>query len=103
MPTHAFSNVFEGKKLPGGLEKTARRVTADKAYDSNRNHRLLNDSGIRSAIVLKRNRLGHPLGGRKADRWIRDDQRKRRWTEPRWPSSNIFMVSPERDTGPCPR
>ena len=56
---------------------------ADKAYDSNRNHHLLNGSGIRSAIILKRNRLGHPLGGRKADRWIRDDQRKRRRIEPK--------------------
>ena len=77
------ANVHEGRKLHDVLEKNARRVTADKAYDSNRNHHLLNDSGIRSAIILKRNRLGHPLGGRRADRWIRDDQRKRRRIEPK--------------------
>ncbi len=77
------ANVHEGRKLTVVLEKNARRVTADKAYDSNRNHRLLNNSGIRSAIILKRNRLGHPLGGKRSDRWIQDDQRKRRRIEPK--------------------
>lgn len=75
------ANVFEGQKLPEVLEKNARRVTADKAYDSNRTHHLLANWNIPSAIVLKRNRLGHPLGGRRSDRWIRDDQRKRRRIE----------------------
>ena len=77
------ANVHEGRKLHEVLEKNARRVTADKAYDSNRNHHLLNGSGIRSAIILKRNRLGHPLGGRRSNRWIRDDQRKRRRIGPK--------------------
>ena len=77
------ANVHEGRKLHEVLEKNARRVTADKAYDSNRNHHLLNSSGIRSAIILKKNRLGHPLGGRRSNRWIRDDQRKRRRIEPK--------------------
>lgn len=74
------ANVFEGRRLPEVLEKNARRLTADKAYDSNHNHRLLNNLGIRSAIILKRNRLGHPLGGK---RWIQDDQRQRRRIEPK--------------------
>ena len=67
------ANVHEGRKLHEVMEKNTRRVTADKAYDS----------GIRSAIVLKKNRLGHPLGGRRSNRWIRDDQRKRRRIEPK--------------------
>ena len=62
------ANVHEGRKLPDVLEKNARRTATDKAYDSNR---------------LKRNRLGHPLGGRRSNRWIRDDQRKRRRIEPK--------------------
>ena len=77
------ANVHEGGKLPDVLEKRARRVTADKACDSNRSHHLLNGSGIRSAIVLKRNRLGHPLGGRRSNRWIRADQRQRLRIEPK--------------------
>lgn len=77
------ANVHEGRKLTDVLEKRAHRVTADKAYDSNCNHHLLNNSGIRSAIILKRNRLGHPLGGKRSDRWIQDDQRKRRRIEPK--------------------
>ncbi|MDP6280196.1 MAG: transposase, partial [Nitrospinota bacterium] len=39
--------------------------------------------GIRSDIVLKRNRLGHPLGGRRSNRWIRADQRQRLRIEPK--------------------
>ncbi len=77
------ANVFEGRRLPEVLERNARRVTADKAYDSNRNHHLLNKVGIRSAIILKRNRLGHPLGGRRSNRWIQADQRQRRRIEPK--------------------
>lgn len=77
------ANVHEGQKLPDVLEKRARRVTADKAYDSNRNHRLLANQHIHSAIILKRNRLGHPLGGKRSDRWIQDDQRKRHRIEPK--------------------
>ncbi len=79
----APANVHEGRKLPDGLEKNALRVTADKAYDSNRNHHLLANRNIHSAIILKRNRLGHPLGGKRSDRWIQDDQRKRRRIEPK--------------------
>ncbi len=77
------ANVHEGRKLTDVLERNARRVTAYKAYDSNLNHHLLNKAGIRSAIILKRNRLGHPLGGKRSDRWIQDDQRKRRRIEPK--------------------
>ncbi len=56
----APANIHEGRKLPDVLEKNALRVTADKAYDSNRNHHLLANRNIRSAIILKRNCLGHP-------------------------------------------
>jgi IS5 family transposase len=77
------ANVFEGRKLPDVLEKRARRVTADKAYDSNRNHHLLANRNIHSAIILKRNRLGHSLGDKRSDCWIQDDQRKRRRIEPK--------------------
>ncbi len=77
------ANIHEGRKLPDVLERNARRVTADKAYDSNRNHLLLASRNIHSAIILKRNRLGHPLGGKRSDRWIQDDQRKRRRIEPK--------------------
>ncbi len=77
------ANVHEGRKLPDVLEKRSRRVTADKAYDSNLNHHLLNKAGISSSIILKRNRLSHPLGGKRSDRWIQDDQRKRRRIEPK--------------------
>lgn len=77
------ANVHEGQKLHEVLEINARRVTADKAYDSNRNHHLLANRNIHSAIILKRNRLGHPLGGKRSDRWVQDDQRKRRRIEPK--------------------
>jgi transposase len=77
------ANVHEGQRLPEVLEINARRVTADKAYDSNRNHHLLANRNIHSAIILKRNRLCHPLGGKRSDRWVQDDQRKRRRIEPK--------------------
>ena len=99
----APANVQEGRKLHEVLEKNARRVTADKAYDSNRNHHLLNKTDIRSAIILKRNRLGHPPGGRRSNRWIRPTSASAAGSSPRWPNSRIFMASPGRGTGPCPR
>lgn len=77
------ANVNEGKKLEEVLEKRALRAAADKAYDTDRNHHLLADWDIRSAIALKKNRLAHPLGGKRSDRWIQDDQRKRRRIEPK--------------------
>lgn len=74
----APANVHEGRKLHEVLEINARRVAADKACDSNRNHPLSANRIIHSAIALKRTRLGHPLGGKRPDRWIQDDRCQRR-------------------------
>ena len=76
-------NTHEGRHLPQVLDSNARTLTADKAYDSNQNHHLLASGDVRSAIILKENRLGHPLGGRRTDRWIRAAQRERRRIEPK--------------------
>lgn len=74
-------NTHEGRHLRQVLDPNARTLTADKAYDSNRNHKLLKSRNLRSAIMLKKNRLAHPLG--RADRWIRAAQRERRRIEPK--------------------
>lgn len=49
-------NVHDGKAFPQVLDPCACMVTADKAYDTNRNHRLLEQEGIESAIIPKANR-----------------------------------------------
>lgn len=49
-------NVHDAKAFPEVLDTYACMVTADKAYDTNRNHNLLEQEGIESAIIPKRNR-----------------------------------------------
>ena len=79
----APANVHEGRKLPEVLDPNACALTADKAYDSDRNHLLVEDRGMRSAIVLRRSRLRHPLGGTIPRRWLKAAQRQRRRIEPK--------------------
>ena len=79
----APANVHEGRKLPEVLDTNACAVTTDKAYDSDRNHLLVEDRGMRSGIMVRRSRLRHPLGGTIPRRWLRAVQRQRRRIEPK--------------------
>lgn len=49
-------NVHDGKAFPEVMDSHACMVTADKAYDTNYNHELLEEKGIESAIIPKDNR-----------------------------------------------
>lgn len=49
-------NESDGAKLPELIRGHPREVTADKAYDSNDNHRALAEQEIRSSIIIKKNR-----------------------------------------------
>jgi len=49
-------NVHDAKVFPGVCDSYASMVTADKAYDTNNNHKLLEEGGIESAIIPKDNR-----------------------------------------------
>ena len=54
-------NASDGKEFPKVVDIKANVVTADKAYDSKRNHRLLKKKGTTSAIITKRNRKSRRL------------------------------------------
>jgi IS5 family transposase len=49
-------NTDDGKEFPKVMDTQSRMTTADKAYDSNKNHRLLKRKGTISAIIIKKNR-----------------------------------------------
>jgi IS5 family transposase len=54
-------NASDGKEFPKVVDTEARITTADKAYDSKKNHRLLKRKRITSAIITKKNRKSHRL------------------------------------------
>ena len=54
-------NVSDGKEFPMVVDTKAGMTTADKAYDSNKNHRLLRKKKSISAIIVKKNRKGRRL------------------------------------------
>lgn len=49
-------NTHDGKEFPKVVDTQSRMTTADKAYDSNKNHRLLKRKRTTSAIIIKKNR-----------------------------------------------
>ena len=49
-------NTHDGKEFPKVVDTQSRMTTADKAYDSNQNHRLLKRKRTTSAIIIKKNR-----------------------------------------------
>jgi len=49
-------NANDGKEFPDVVDTKAEMTTADKAYDSNKNHRWLKRKKATSAIITKRNR-----------------------------------------------
>jgi IS5 family transposase len=54
-------NVHDGEIFPKMVDDKAQTVTADKAYDSKKNHRLLKRKKKTSAIIVKRNRKSKRL------------------------------------------
>jgi len=54
-------NANDGKEFSRMVDTKAKTVTADKAYDSKKNHRLLKKKRITSAIIIKRNRKSNRL------------------------------------------
>ena len=49
-------NANDGKEFPKVVDSKSKMTTADKAYDSKKNHRLLRRNRTVSAIITKRNR-----------------------------------------------
>jgi IS5 family transposase len=49
-------NTHDGKEFPKVVDTQSRMTTADKAYDSNKNHRLLKKKRTTSAIIIRKNR-----------------------------------------------
>jgi len=49
-------NTHDGKEFPKVVDTQSRMTTADKAYDSNKNHRLLKRKMTTSAVIIKKNR-----------------------------------------------
>ena len=49
-------NIHDGTEFPRVVDTQSRMTTADKAYDSNKNHHLLKRKGTTSAIIIKKNR-----------------------------------------------
>ena len=49
-------NASDGKEFPKVVDTQSEMTTADKAYDSNKNHHLLKRKRITSAIIVKKNR-----------------------------------------------
>jgi IS5 family transposase len=54
-------NANDGKEFPRVVDSKAKMTTADKAYDSKKNHRLLRRNRTTSAIITKRNRKSRCL------------------------------------------
>jgi len=54
-------NANDGKEFPSVVDSKAKMTTADKAYDSKKNHRLLRRNRTTSAIITKRNRRSRCL------------------------------------------
>ena len=70
-------NASDGKEFPKVVDTQARITTADKAYDSNKNHRLLKRKKATSAIITKRNRKSPRLGKHQTEPEIIAAQRER--------------------------
>jgi IS5 family transposase len=54
-------NTHDGKEFPQVVDTRSRMTTADKAYDSRKNHRLLQRNRTTSAIIIKKNRRSSRL------------------------------------------
>ena len=54
-------NTHDGKNFPKVVDARSRMTTADKAYDSRKNHRLLIKKSAISAIIIKKNRKSRRL------------------------------------------
>lgn len=74
-------NVSDGEVLPDVVDPKARMVTADKAYDTDLNHRLLKSLSIISAIIIKSNRKKAEIASRANSPLRLAAKRKRRLIE----------------------
>ena len=54
-------NASDGEEFPRVVDTRAKMTTADKAYDSNKNHRFLKRKKATSAIITKKNRKSRRL------------------------------------------
>ena len=70
-------NANDGKEFPNVVDAKAEMTTADKAYDSNKNHRLLKRKKSTSAIITKRNRKSPHLRKHQTNPEIIAAQRER--------------------------
>jgi len=50
-------NIYDGTYFKELVENNSKIITADKAYDNNENHTYLKKHNIKSAIIVKKNRI----------------------------------------------
>jgi len=74
-------NIHDGEVFHKVVDTRAGIVTADKAYDSKKNHRLLKRKKRTSAIMVKKNRESKRLKGHQMKVEIIEAQRERRKIE----------------------
>jgi IS5 family transposase len=70
-------NASDGKEFPKVVDTQSRMTTADKAYDSNKNHHLLKMKKTTSAIIIKKNRKSRRLRKHQTKPEIMAAQRQR--------------------------
>jgi len=70
-------NVHDGDVFHKVVDDKSQTVTADKAYDSKKNHRLLKRKKKKSAIIIKRNRKSKRLKDNQMEVAVQAAQRER--------------------------
>jgi IS5 family transposase len=70
-------NVYDGDILRKVIDDKSLMVTADKAYDSKKNHRLLKKKKKKSAIIIKKNRKSKRLKKNQMNAAVQAAQRER--------------------------
>lgn len=76
-------NVHDGRILPEVLDSHASLITADKAYDTNANLRLLHRLGIESAIIPRGDRSSQELWKHNRRQRVQTAIMRRRTIEPK--------------------
>jgi len=84
-------NTDDGKEFPKVMDTQSRMTTADKAYDSNKNHRLLKRKRTTSAIIIKKNRKSSRLRKHQAKPEIIAAQRERPKIERKFAELKRFL------------
>jgi IS5 family transposase len=83
-------NIHDGNVFKQVVDEQAQIVTADKAYDSKKNHRLLKKKHKKSALIIKKNRKSKRLKKHQMKAEIIEAQRQRPKIERRFAELKRF-------------